>query len=57
MVGAPIFFPLDGQTKGGIVVGTTRTLYKLMENTEISNVVVVAKEGNSTDLWHKQLSI
>ena len=22
MVGAPLFFPLDGQTKGGVVVGT-----------------------------------
>ena len=23
LVGAPLFFPLDGQTKGGVVVGTT----------------------------------
>ena len=23
LVGAPLFFPLDGQTRGGIVVGTT----------------------------------
>jgi len=23
MVKAPLFFPLDGQTKGGVVVGTT----------------------------------
>ena len=23
MVGSPLFFPLDGQTKGGVVVGTT----------------------------------
>ena len=23
LVGAPSFFPLDGQTKGGVVVGTT----------------------------------
>ena len=25
LVGAPLFFPLDGQTKGGVVVGTTDT--------------------------------
>jgi hypothetical protein len=25
LVGAPLFFPLDGQTKGGVVVGTTGT--------------------------------
>ena len=24
LVGAPLFFPLEGQTKGGVVVGTTR---------------------------------
>ena len=24
MLGAPLFFPLDEQTKGGVVVGTTR---------------------------------
>ena len=24
LVGAPLFFPLDGQTKGGVVVGTTK---------------------------------
>ena len=24
MLGAPLFFPLDGQTKGGVVVGTTQ---------------------------------
>jgi hypothetical protein len=24
LVGSPLFFPLDGQTKGGVVVGTTR---------------------------------
>ena len=24
LVGAPLFFPLDGQTKGGVVVGTTQ---------------------------------
>ena len=23
LVGAPLFFPLDGKTKGGVVVGTT----------------------------------
>ena len=23
LVGAPLFFPLDGETKGGVVVGTT----------------------------------
>ncbi|WP_337136314.1 hypothetical protein, partial [Staphylococcus aureus] len=23
LVGAPLFFPLNGQTKGGVVVGTT----------------------------------
>ena len=23
LVGAPLFFPLDGQTKGGVVMGTT----------------------------------
>ena len=23
LVGAPLFFPLDGQTKGGVIVGTT----------------------------------
>ena len=23
LLGAPLFFPLDGQTKGGVVVGTT----------------------------------
>ena len=23
LVGDPLFFPLDGQTKGGVVVGTT----------------------------------
>ena len=23
LVGAPLFFPLDGQTTGGVVVGTT----------------------------------
>ena len=28
MVGAPLFFPLDGQTKGGVVVGTIETLGK-----------------------------
>ena len=36
----------------GLKVGT---LYTLKANTEISNVVVVAKEGTSVDLWHKQL--
>ena len=25
LVGAPLFYPLDGQTKGGVVVGTTDT--------------------------------
>ena len=25
LVGAPLFFPLDGQTKGGVVVGTTNS--------------------------------
>ena len=24
LVGAPLFFPLDGQSKGGVVVGTTQ---------------------------------
>ena len=24
LVGAPLFFPLDGQSKGGVVVGTTK---------------------------------
>ena len=24
LVGAPLFFPLDSQTKGGVVVGTPR---------------------------------
>ena len=23
LVGSPLFFPLDGQTKGGVIVGTT----------------------------------
>ena len=26
LVGAPLFFPLDGQTKGGVVVGTTPSI-------------------------------
>jgi hypothetical protein len=26
LVGAALFFPLDGQTKGEVVVGTTRSL-------------------------------
>jgi hypothetical protein len=30
LVGDPLFFPLDGQTKGGFVVGTTSSLiYKI----------------------------
>ena len=36
----------------GIKVGT---LYTLMTNTKISNVVALEKEGNSSDLWHKSL--
>jgi len=27
LVGAPLFFPLDGQTKGGVFVGTTGPTY------------------------------
>ena len=30
LVGAPLFFPLDGQTKGGVVVGTTNRTYTLL---------------------------
>lgn len=44
--------------KGALVVAKwlkVGTLYTLKENTKISNVVVVAKEGNSVDLWHKRL--
>ena len=26
-VGVPLFFPLDGQTKGGVVVGTTHSKF------------------------------
>ena len=33
MVGAPLFFPLDGQTKGGVVVGTTGPLPKFLNPT------------------------
>ena len=33
-VGAPLFFPLDDQTKGGVVVGTTKPLY-LISKTEV----------------------
>ena len=31
LVGAPLFFPLDGQTKGGVVVGTTCMSLKYRE--------------------------
>ena len=31
LVGAPLFFPLDGQTKGGVVVGTTHTSHSWSE--------------------------
>ena len=42
--------------KGALVMAKgLEVLYTLTENKKISNVVVVAKEGNSTDLWHKQL--
>jgi hypothetical protein len=32
LVGAPLFFPLDGQTKGGVVVGTTETKIFTLSN-------------------------
>jgi hypothetical protein len=38
LVGAPLFFPLDGQTKGGVVMGTT-TCYRIWE-------LIVAREND-----------
>ena len=29
LVWAPLFFPLDGQTKGGVVVGTTGPIWRI----------------------------
>ena len=40
LVGSPLFFPLDGQTKGGVVVGTITCFFMIQnENPIISNHV------------------
>ena len=55
MVGAPLFFPLDGQTKGGVVVGTTHSLedYPIMLekiiNKKTINTLSCVTKPNITD--------
>jgi hypothetical protein len=43
LVGGPLFFPLDGQTKGGVVVGTTTGSPYFVLPTTVENSSKVSK--------------
>jgi hypothetical protein len=49
LVGAPLSFPLDGQTKGGVVVGTTRCK---MQITRVKNWDPIGL--NLRKIWEKK---
>ena len=49
LVGVPLFFPLDGQTKGGVVVGTKGPF-------KFHSSCIHKKERNNNPLIHYQFN-
>jgi hypothetical protein len=55
LVGAPLFFPLDGQTKGGVVLGTTITfVHKFVINMEEYKKCNIALDVKKTHIFNSR---
>ena len=57
MLGDPLFFPLDGQTKGGVVVGTTPA--KLVKGQGLCKLTVEAQDPQmeQQEGWEKKVDM